>query len=142
MAQQGNSGSGVFRVWGVNARGPHLLKEERQLVTFGGQPLGVQRSVKTQAQSPTRVGRVLQPSFLRRQSVFENQVLSDSEAAPIPQGWGGKGPDVGGGARAQWTAGMSLETTANHWRAGVRLGTNKRHYSGQVPSAHKCLLRG
>lgn len=33
---------------GVNAGEPHLLKEERQFVTVWGQPLRVQRSVKTQ----------------------------------------------------------------------------------------------
>lgn len=33
---------------GVNAGDAHLLKEERQFVTVWGQPLGVQRPVKTQ----------------------------------------------------------------------------------------------
>lgn len=65
---EGFSQRGV--VWrGVNAGDPHLLKKERQLVTIWGQPLRVQRSVKTQTQSPTRVGRVFQPGFLRRQAV-------------------------------------------------------------------------
>lgn len=96
-------------MWGANAGDPHLLEEERQLVTIRGQPLRVQRSMETQAQPPTGVGRILQPSFLRCQSALENQALSDSGAAPTPQGRGGKGPDVGGGAGAQWAARMSLE---------------------------------
>lgn len=53
---------------GVNARDPHLLKEEGQFVTVWGQSLRVQRSVKTQTQSPSGLRRVLQPGFLRRQA--------------------------------------------------------------------------
>lgn len=35
-------------VWSLGPPGePHLLKEERQLVTMGGQPLWVQRPVET-----------------------------------------------------------------------------------------------
>lgn len=66
----------------MNAGDPHLLKEERQFVTVWGQPLRVQRSVKTQTQSPTRVGRVLQPGFLRSQTAAENTPLCDAEAGP------------------------------------------------------------
>lgn len=45
-----------------------LLKEERQFVTVWGQPLWVQRSVKTQTQSPPGIGRVLGSGFFRCQT--------------------------------------------------------------------------
>lgn len=86
---------------GVNATNPHLLKEERQFVTVWGQSLGVQRSMKTQTQSPTGVGRVLQRGFLRGHTALENPALSDSVTAPSPpKAWGGTGPNLGRGPGA------------------------------------------
>lgn len=67
-------------------------------MTVRGQPLGAQRSVQTETQSPTRVRRVFQRrGFLRRQTAMENRALSQAAAAPIPprveagqgRAWGG-----------------------------------------------------
>lgn len=94
---------------GVNAGDPHLLKEERQFVAVWRQPLRVQRSMKTQTQSPTRVGRVLQPGFLPSQTAAENTPLCVAEARPPKVRASGSGPIVGGGARVEWTVEGSLE---------------------------------
>lgn len=80
----------------VNAGDPHLLKEERQFMTVRGQPLRVQRSVKTQTQSPPGIGRVLGSGFFRCQTAAEKRALSTQKQGPRRCRPLGAGLDVGG----------------------------------------------
>lgn len=98
-------------------------------MTVWGQPLRVQRSVKTQTQSPTRVWRVLQPGFLSGQTTEEKTARRDAEAGPPrhrPLGirqdkTGGGATYLGRGPVGVDGGGESGSQTATRQLAGVHL---------------------
>lgn len=74
-------------------------------MTVWGQPLRVQRSMKTQTQPPTGVRRALQPRFLRRQTASENSALRNEATGPRKAQAARGGARYWGGAREE----VSLE---------------------------------